>query len=162
MPARGEVDGLALSPDNRFVASRHRDGALRLWDLRNQRVPQNVRGHEVGVADLLFSADGMTLVSASQTGIIRAWSVNHHRLFGVLFDPAWEETNAGRCRLGPSGQGIFYPSAIRMFPMTSLTCCCGVRSSFRFSISVGNAQHAVPGVGLSESSPNCQRVQSYL
>lgn len=97
--ARGETDAVCFSPDNRYLASGHRDGAIRLWDLRKKQLDAELRGHEVGVADVIFSNDGLTLVSASQNGIIRSWSVKHGRLFGVIFDPGWEGASAGPCRL---------------------------------------------------------------
>ena len=97
--SRGEVDGLCFSPDHQLLASGHRDGVVRLWNLDDGELAAEFRGHEMGVADLLFSDDGTTLVSASQTGIVRMWSVKHARLYGVLFDPAWDGFSAGRCGL---------------------------------------------------------------
>ncbi len=97
--SRGEVDALCFSPDNQLLASGHRDGVVRLWNLDDGELAAELRGHEMGVADLLFSDDGTTLVSASQTGIVRMWSVKHARLYGVLFDPAWDGFSAGRCGL---------------------------------------------------------------
>jgi len=97
--SRGEVDGLCFSTDNQFLASGHRDGVVRLWNLHDRELVAEFQGHEMGVADLLFSDDGTTLVSASQTGIVRMWSVKHARLYGVLFDPAWDSFSAGRCGL---------------------------------------------------------------
>jgi serine/threonine protein kinase/WD40 repeat protein len=100
-----EVDVVRFSPDSHLLASGHRDGVVRLWNLRQGKLVAEFRGHEMGVADLRFSTDGATLASATQTGIVRLWSVKHARLFGVLFDPAWNGVKVGKCSLHLTSSG---------------------------------------------------------
>jgi WD40 repeat protein len=87
-----------------------------VWNLRDGSLTAEFPGHEVGVADVLFSPDGATLVTASQAGIIRMWSVRHARMFGVLFDPAWNGIVAGRCSLDLTTRGDLLAAGYRNVP----------------------------------------------
>ena len=70
------VTALAFSPDGRFLATaegqesvvvsgaRHRDGAVRLWDVRNGRQLRSLEAKEGRVHAIAFSPDGAILATA--------------------------------------------------------------------------------------------------
>ena len=71
----GQVNGLAVSPDGRLLASAAWDGAIRLWDIETGAALAEMTGHESSVSDVVFSRDGSMLYSASADGTIRMWDV---------------------------------------------------------------------------------------
>jgi len=78
---RGKVSALALSPTVPLLASASWDGTVALWKIAAVGATQPsqgddaivLRGHDQGVNDVAFSADGTTLYTASADGTIRAW-----------------------------------------------------------------------------------------
>ncbi len=68
------VDGLAVSPDSRLVASGAADGTVRLWDAATGApVGEPLVGHTDWVEELAFSPDGTVLASASDDATVRLW-----------------------------------------------------------------------------------------
>ena len=64
-----------FSPDNRLLATPHRDGTICLWDLISRQPLRTVRRHASLVACVRFSRDGQWLASASMDGTVRLCSV---------------------------------------------------------------------------------------
>ncbi|NND19176.1 MAG: cytochrome C, partial [Silicimonas sp.] len=61
---KGQVNGLALSPDGRVLASAGWDGSIWLWDVESGAAIAEMTGHESSVSDVAFSRGGETLYSA--------------------------------------------------------------------------------------------------
>jgi len=83
---QGKIVGLATSPSVGLIATASWDGTIGLWPtgsgVENTLDPSKggadpiyLRGHRQGVNDVVFSADGATLYSASSDGTIRVWDV---------------------------------------------------------------------------------------
>ena len=68
----GPVSAVAVSPDDRLVASSAIDGTLRLWDAEGKEL-RRCEGHRDQVRALAFSADGKTLFSAGRDRTVRQW-----------------------------------------------------------------------------------------
>jgi WD40 repeat protein len=64
---------LAVSADNRTLASAGEDFAVKLWDLAAGRVRHTLSAHADAVFGLAFSPDGSRLASAGRDGTIIAW-----------------------------------------------------------------------------------------
>lgn len=75
---------VAYSPDGRWLASAHLNGAV-LWNARTGRSVQNLRGHMAAVKAVAFSPDSATLATGASSsfqgmdtlddGGVRLWSV---------------------------------------------------------------------------------------
>lgn len=72
---KGQVSGLAVSPDGQILASASWDGTIRLWDLPDGAMRAEIDGHAGAVNDVAFGPDGTLLYSASADGTIRSWDV---------------------------------------------------------------------------------------
>ncbi|MCX7605826.1 MAG: caspase family protein [Bacteroidia bacterium] len=74
------VRGLALSPDERFLASAGLDGKVMLWTLPEGLRTRTLEKHSDGVRAVSFSPDGRFLASAGKDGLICIWNVASGRL----------------------------------------------------------------------------------
>lgn len=82
----GRVYTVAVSPDGSILAaSGGMDGAIKLWDLANDKpIGQTMYGHTKGMLRLSFSPDGKRLASASWDGTARVWEIPTGRPLLVL------------------------------------------------------------------------------
>src|SRR5262249_62403821 len=70
-----EVQALAISGDGQTLATGHKEGALRLWDLATGQERSVLRGHVGGVRAVAFTPDGKTLASGSADRTVKLWQV---------------------------------------------------------------------------------------
>ena len=69
------IDGLAINTAGTQVISASADRTLILWDIATGEDLRRLRGHESGVTDVVFRADGQTAFSASQDQTIIQWDL---------------------------------------------------------------------------------------
>src|SRR5947209_7523919 len=67
------IEGLALSPDGRFLASASEDQTVKIWDLASGKDIQTLKGHTGPVEAVAFSSDGLKLATASADKTVRIW-----------------------------------------------------------------------------------------
>jgi WD40 repeat protein len=75
----GVIHAVAVSPDNRWLATGSADSTGRLWDLTGVdpgQTPIVLRGHEKAITTLAFSHDNKWLATGSWDRSIRLWSVH--------------------------------------------------------------------------------------
>ena len=73
----GQVNGVAISPDGKRVASGAYDKLIRLWDAETGAEIRSFKGHTAPVGcGLMFTPDGARLVSKSGDGTVRIWDVS--------------------------------------------------------------------------------------
>src|SRR5262249_22682536 len=83
----GAIFALALSPDDRTVATAGTDGVVRLWDARTGQERTSLTGHADPVYGLAFRPDGKVLASSGWGRSIRLWDVGTGELLRTLENP---------------------------------------------------------------------------
>lgn len=73
--AKDEVGAIAVSPDSKYFASGSRDGYLRIYDARTNRLTEAWKGHSGDVTSLAFSPDSLALASSSSDTTVKVWRV---------------------------------------------------------------------------------------
>lgn len=77
------VDSVAISPNNKIIASGSFDGKIILWDIATgQQFGKSLIGHTREVSGVAFSPDSKMLVSGSYDGTVRLWTVTTQMPFG--------------------------------------------------------------------------------
>jgi WD40 repeat protein len=99
------IFALAVSPDDKLVASGGDDRTIALRGLPTATVQKELIGHEAFVTALAFSPDGRTLLSGDLAGTIKVWSVPTGRF---LFDLAHQVRKIERIEFSPSGRYLAY------------------------------------------------------
>ncbi|GJE90367.1 WD40 repeat domain-containing protein [Phanerochaete sordida] len=69
------VDSVAYSHRSDYFATGTASGLVRLWDAKAGEFLAEFRGHEDKVKSVTFTPDDGTLISSSEDGSVRAWSV---------------------------------------------------------------------------------------
>lgn len=73
---KDHVLSIALSPDERTLASGSSDKTIHLWDVQKRKLITTLEGHTEGILTVAFSPDGLTLASGCRRGSIHLWDSN--------------------------------------------------------------------------------------
>lgn len=68
------VNGAAVSPDGKFLASAGERGKIKVWDLQTVEVRAVCTGHQGAVRCVEFSPDGRLLASGGNDKTVRLWN----------------------------------------------------------------------------------------
>jgi hypothetical protein len=71
----GAVNGVAWSPDGKWLASAGQDGMIKVWDAVTGKEGPALRGGHKSVAALSWSPDGRRLASAAHDRTVKVWEV---------------------------------------------------------------------------------------
>jgi WD40 repeat protein len=74
-PRRDAPTCLAFSPHGRYLATAQETPAIHLWDVLTGREVGQLKGHEGGVAGLLFAPDGQHLFSGGTDTTALTWDI---------------------------------------------------------------------------------------
>jgi WD40 repeat protein len=81
---RGQVFGLAFSPDSKTLASGCGDKNVCLWDMERSKLAGTLKGHTGAVTSVAISHDGKTLASCSADNTVKLWNMADQRLLTTL------------------------------------------------------------------------------
>lgn len=70
-----DINTIAISPDNRTVATANKEGTIMLFDLVTGRKIRTLQGHQGWVLSLDFSPDGKYLYSGAEDKLIKVWKL---------------------------------------------------------------------------------------
>ncbi len=70
-----EINTIAVSPDNRTVATANKEGSIMLFDLATGRKLTTLQGHRGWVLSLAFSPDGQYLYSGAEDKMVKVWQL---------------------------------------------------------------------------------------
>jgi eukaryotic-like serine/threonine-protein kinase len=117
--AKDEVGAVAVSPNGKYFASGSRDGFLRIYDARTNRLMEAWKGHSGEVTSLAFSPDSLALASSSSDTTVKVWRV----LDGITIRTFTGHTgNVWSAAFSPDGRQIASGSedeTIRIWDLTS-------------------------------------------
>jgi len=80
---KGDVDCIAISPDEKLFASGSTDGNIKIWDLKSGALLKKIYTSG-SVNDLAFSKDGKRLFSAQDRGGIKVWYMGYFNKHNIL------------------------------------------------------------------------------
>ncbi len=72
---RLEINTIAISPDNRTVATANKEGTIMLFDLVTGRKLATLQGHRGWVLSVAFSPDGKYLYSGAEDKMVKIWQL---------------------------------------------------------------------------------------
>ena len=84
----GPVAALALSADDKWLATAAADFSIKLWNMADGQPGKTITGHTAAVTGLKFSPDGTKLISSSQDKTVRVWNLADGAAAGQVEAPA--------------------------------------------------------------------------
>jgi WD40 repeat protein len=82
--SKGIIWAIAISPDDKIIASGGSDQPIYLWNLETGKLEKSLTDHEGYVCCLAFSPDRQTLASGGKDNIIRIWNYHTGELLQTL------------------------------------------------------------------------------
>lgn len=99
-----DINGLALSPDHRTVASAGDDGSVKFWDVATGQLQRTLRVSSEHVFQCKWSANGQFFCTAGNEPGLFVWSVPNYELVHKL--PS-SEIDLECMDIGPQGQLVY-------------------------------------------------------
>lgn len=91
----GWVRAIAVSPDQKLVASCGNDHLVKLWNAADGQLIRTIEGHSCHVYNVAFHPDGKSLISADLKGNLRDCEVSSGKLLRELDGKVFHKYDAG-------------------------------------------------------------------
>ena len=104
-----DVYSLTCSPDGKVLATGHRDGVVRFWDLQSGGLIRKLEGHTSRVWSLAFSPDGWMIAAGADDSSVRIWGVRSGVQIRHIKLPRWYGSNREKIRslsFSPDGKRL--------------------------------------------------------
>lgn len=76
LPGNSLDSPAAWSPDGKLLAILGRDNGVKIWDVKQQEVVDNLQAQETKILAAAFSPDGLRVAASYNDGTIRIWEKN--------------------------------------------------------------------------------------
>jgi WD40 repeat protein len=98
---------VAFSPDGRWLAVGMATQKLEIWDVRERRQVESLRGHTGEINAVAFSPDGTQLASCSADGTIRRWDPHPPTVRNLIPEANLSQySQLGRPRFSPDSRWV--------------------------------------------------------
>jgi WD40 repeat protein/DNA-binding SARP family transcriptional activator len=98
------IVSVAISPDNKYILSGHRDNIVRLWDTKTSELVREFVGHTNIIWNLSFSTDGKYVLTASQDKSARLWDVTTGQQLRIF--PGHGNSSVANAVFSPDGRYV--------------------------------------------------------
>jgi WD40 repeat protein len=99
----GGATAIAFHPEGRLLACAALNRSVRIWDVVEDRIRQELPGHQDTVSCVAWSPDGRLLATAGEDRVVRLWNAASGELAG-----AWELDNPiSSLAFAPDGKSLF-------------------------------------------------------
>ncbi len=99
----GAENCVAVSHDNRLIATAGQDNLIHLWDVDAAQYLDPIQGHSSPVLDIAFAADNARVISASRDKTVRITDLQDPMDQTILLGHQWAVSSVA---VSPSGQSV--------------------------------------------------------
>jgi WD40 repeat protein len=99
-----EISALAISPDGKVLVSGSADRTIRIWNLKNMQLLQQLNSGNTPITALAIEPSGNVFVSGSQGGTIKFWQLSTGKLLHTI--PANDRNAIQALAIHPDGQQL--------------------------------------------------------
>jgi WD40 repeat protein len=96
-------DSIAISNELFKIATGSQDSNIKIWDTRSKNCVCTLKGHNKTITSLSFSSKGQMLVSTSDDGIVKVWSIMTYKPLGEFKQP---DISASVAKFSPTDNSL--------------------------------------------------------